>query len=209
MSTHLFRISACWVLLACSWIGQQPTATAVLAAEPCPDEALTRGVYNNYSFNFVIRIPEPLVGVWNSGRCASGPDGCTCMADHGRIIPRTPEPYQRERHIEVSAGYPIDPTDSTSELMASRWIAGLRNKGRKHRISIDGPNPVTLDRVNARRAKVRYYDPDLRRWTVEEFVVAVNKDSEYSLGLRTPEVSYGKDRAAFDSVVKSFRWLRQ
>ena len=85
-----------------------------------------------------------------------------------------------------------------------RRIVGLRRKGHKHRVSVDGPIAVTLDRVNPRRAKVGYYDPDLRRWTVEEFVEAVKKGAEYSLYLRTPEVSYEKGRGVFDAVVKSF-----
>ena len=41
-------------------------------------------------------IPEGYEGFWNSARCASDAGGCTCMSDHGRIIPLSHEPYEDE-----------------------------------------------------------------------------------------------------------------
>src|SRR5437899_7285629 len=58
------------------------------AEETCPDTRGWTGKYTNHSYGFAITIPSHLQGFWNSARCVSGPDGCTCMSDHGRIIPR-------------------------------------------------------------------------------------------------------------------------
>jgi hypothetical protein len=174
--------------------------------EPCPDETLSRGFYRNRSYGFAITIPKSLTGLWNSARCSSVGGNCVCMSDHGRIVPLTPEPYEPERHVEVYAGYAMDPDDSTALSNAQARVAGLRQKGRKHSVSVRGPFKIALDGVDARRARVRYYDENLRRWTIEEFVEAVKDGVEYSLYLRTSDVGYRRNRIFFYQVLNSFRW---
>ena len=61
---------------------------------------------------------------------ASDAGGCTCMSDHGRIIPLSHEPYEDERFEE--AGWP----DSLIRLSVEekrRQAAALQKKAREKR----------------------------------------------------------------------------
>jgi len=61
-----------------------------------------------------------------------------------------------------------------------------------------------LASLPAQRVVVRYYDETLKAWVVEDFIEALRNGVEYSLDLRTKEMSYEPDRRVFDSVVESF-----
>ena len=73
------------VLLCCLLVCALPAGAA---AADCPYAAL-RGTYRNHTHGFVVQIPAPLAGYWNSAACTPGEGSmpCICMGDHGRDLP--------------------------------------------------------------------------------------------------------------------------
>jgi hypothetical protein len=172
----------------------------------CPDTRSWTGRYVNYSYGFTVVIPHNVKGFWNSARCVSGSDGCTCMSDHGRIIPLSAEPYEPERHIEVYAGYAADLDDPTVRQAVNKTLGSIRQRGRADSVTVLKQSNVTLATLKARRVVVRYFDDKLNTWMIEDFVEALRSHHiEYSVYLRTREEAYKRDLRVFDSVVNSFR----
>jgi len=129
------------------------------------------------------------------------------MQDHGRIIPLTPEPYEPERHMEVNAGFALEP-DETLSAEVSQILAGIRrNSG--GRFELRGRTKLLLDGVTAERVIVKYYETKTKKWEIEDLVEALQGGIEYTLYLKTPANSYEHDRAAFDSFVQSFKFSRK
>ncbi|HXP46282.1 MAG TPA: hypothetical protein VN810_03335 [Terriglobales bacterium] len=159
----------------------------------------------NYSYGFSVVIPKGLKGFWNSAVCVSGPDGCTCMSDHGRIIPLTAEPYEPERHIEVYAGYAADLDEPTVEQEVDKRLGWIRESSREGSVRVLRQSSTTLAGLKSQRVVVRYYDKKLNQLMVEDFVEALRRgDVEYSLYLRTSENAYDHDRKVFDNVIGTF-----
>ncbi len=175
------------------------------AAAPCPDTVTWTGKYVNYSYGFSVVIPIGFKGFWNSARCFAGRDGCTCMSDHGRIIPLSAEPFEPERHIEVFAGYAADLDEPTVKAEVDKHLQWIRERSRQGSVSVLKQSSMTLAGLKAQRVAVRYYDKKLNQWMVEDFVEALRKrDVEYSVSLRTTEKAYEHDRTTFENVLASF-----
>jgi hypothetical protein len=170
----------------------------------CPDDKAWTGRYRNYSYGFTIVIPRGMKGFWNSASCVSRPDGCTCMQDHGRIIPLTPEPSEPERYIEAYADNGADLDESTVAEAVKSHLRGIRERSREKSVQIRKRTGITLASLKGERAAVRYYDAKLQAWMMEDFVELLRGGVEYSLYLRTPEKTYEHDRGVFDTVVASF-----
>jgi len=172
----------------------------------CPDAVSSTGKYENYSYGFTVVIPKNVKGFWNSAMCVSRADGCTCMSDHGRIIPLSAEPYEPERHIEVYAGYAADFDDPTVQQEVDKHVDWVRERSRENSVTVVSQSNLLLGGLKARRAVVRYFDKKLNAWMIEDTVEALRRrDIEYSVYLRTREEAYKQDVSVFDSVVRSFR----
>jgi len=175
------------------------------SAVPCPDTVAWAGKYVNYSYGFSVVIPKGLKGFWNSAVCVPGPDGCTCMSDHGRIIPLTAEPYEPDRHIEVYAGYAADLDEPTVKQEVDRRLKRIGKRSREGSLSVLKQSNITLAGLKSQRVVVRYYDNKLNQSMVEDFIEALRRgDVEYSLYLRTSDRAYEHDRKVFDSVIGTF-----
>lgn len=200
------------ILLA---VGQNRTAPNHLGNEmqnsehsaECPDDHPWTGTYENYNYHFVVVIPQNLKGYWNSAACSKGADGCTCMQDHGRIIPLASEPHEPERHIEVYAGYStVDEDTRRSPLEqevedALRWI---RKRTADNKIEIRRNSRYRIAGLEGRRIVVRYFDKELRRWQIEDRVEVLRGEVKYSLYLRTREEHFRQDLPIFTAVLSSF-----
>jgi hypothetical protein len=176
------------------------------AALTCPDSFAWTGKYVNYSYGFSVVIPTGFKGYWNSAACVAAPDGCTCMSDHGRIIPLTAEPYEPERHIEIYAGYASDLDEPTVAGEVDRNLKRIGKRSRDGSVSALKQSSVNLGGLKAQRVAARYYDSRLDQWMVEDFIEALRDgDVEYSVYLRTSEGNYEHDRNALESVVSTFK----
>jgi len=172
----------------------------------CPDTVPWTGKYENYDYGFSVVIPKTVRGFWNSAVCVSRPGGCTCMSDHGRIIPLSTEPSEAERHIEVYAGYAADLDDPTVQQEVDKHLDWIRERSREDSVTVLSQSNFLLGGLKARRAVVRYFDKTLNTWMIEDAVEALRRrDIEYSVYLRTREEAYKQDVRVFESVVKSFR----
>jgi hypothetical protein len=169
----------------------------------CPDDKAWTGKYTSDSYGFTIVIPTGLKGFWNSARCVSRADGCTCMQDHGRIIPLT-QPSEPERYVEAYANNGADLDEPTVAEAVKSHLRGIRERSREKSVQIRKRSDITLANLRGQRALVRYYDAKLQVWMMEDFVELLRGGVEYSLYLRTPEETYELDRAVFDTVVASF-----
>jgi hypothetical protein len=172
----------------------------------CPDTVSWTGKYTNYDYGFTVVIPKSVTGFWNSAACVSGPGGCTCMSDHGRIIPLGTEPDEPERHIEVYAGYAADLDDPTVQQEVDKHVDWARERSRDDSVTVASQSNLLLAGLTARRTVVRYFDKKLNTWMIEDFVEALrDRNIEYSVYLRTRAEAYKHDVPVFESVVKSFR----
>lgn len=172
----------------------------------CPDTLSSTGRYENHSYGFSVVIPKNVQGLWNSAMCVSGADGCTCMSDHGRIIPLGSEPYEPERHIEMYAGYAADLDAPTVQQEIDKHVEWVRERSRQDSVAILRQSNRRLGGLKARRAVLRYFDKKLDAWMIEDVVEALRgRDIEYSVYLRTREKAYKQDVRVFESVVNSFR----
>jgi hypothetical protein len=192
------------IILSSGVAGSQQATRVGDAA--CPDTVSWTGRYVNHSYGFIVVIPKNVKGFWNSARCISGPDGCTCMSDHGRIIPLSAEPYEPERHIEVYAAYAADLDDPTVQQEVNKRLDWIRERSRADSVAVLKQSNLLLAGLKARRVVVRYFDKQLNTWMIEDLVEALRgRDIEYSVYLRTREEVYKEDLRVFDSVVDSFR----
>ena len=171
----------------------------------CPDTHAWTGKYKNYSYGFTIVIPKDLKAFWNSATCVSGPDGCTCMSDHGRIIPLSAEPYEPERHIEVYAGFAADLDKPTVSAEITKHLEWVRERSRDNNTEVRERSNVIVGGLKGERVVVRYYDNKLNAWLIEDFIELIRRDINYSLYLRTKEENYDNDRPKFDAIISSFR----
>jgi hypothetical protein len=184
---------------------QQPSnGSASTTVEECPDTHGWTGRYKNISYGFNITIPESYEGFWNSARCVSGADGCTCMSDHGRIIPLSHEPYENERHIEVYASHGAELDEPTVAQAVTQNIRRISERARSNSLNIRKRSGITLAGVRGERVVVRYYDKRVKAWLVEDFIELLKDGDKYSLYLRTSRKNFEHDRRIFEAVVASF-----
>lgn len=183
---------------------QSGNGSTSLTVEQCPDTHAWTGKYKNSSYGFSIVIPEGYQGFWNSARCLSGADGCTCMSDHGRIIPLSHEPYEDERHIEAYASHGAELDEPTVAQAVTQRLTWIRKRGRRHSLTVRKRLGVTVAGRRGERVVVSYYDKRTRAWLVEDFIELLKDGDEYSLYLRTPRTDYEHDRHIFEVVVASF-----
>jgi len=175
------------------------------AAAPCPDTVEWTGKYVNYSYGFSVAIPTGFKGFWNSARCVAGSEGCTCMSDHGRIIPLSSERSESERYIEVYAGYAAELDEPTVKAEVDEQLQWIDRRSREGSVSVLKQSAMILAGLRAQRVVVRYYDKKLNQWMIEDFVEALRRgDVEYSLYLRTNDEEYQHDRKIFESVLGTF-----
>jgi len=186
-------------------IKQQPGNGSVgSTVEQCPDTHGWTEKYENTSYGFTITIPEGFQGFWNSAPCTSDAEGCTCMSDHGRIIPLSQKPYEHERHIEVFASHGADLDEPTVAQAIAQHLKWIRKRARRHGLMVRKRLGVTVDGVRGEHVVVRYYDKRMKAWLVEDFIELLKDGSEYSLCLRTPRKNYEHDMQIFDVLVASF-----
>lgn len=169
----------------------------------CPDTVPSTGKYENGSYDFSIVIPKSFKAYWNSARCVPDGDDCVCMSDHGRIIPLTAEPYEPERHIEVYAGYTLEP-DATIQDEVNDRIKAIRKAAARGSVTIRRRSKLTIAGLAAERAVVHYYDPTLKKTMIEDFIETRYANASYSLYLRTPAKAYTADAKIFEAVTESF-----
>ena len=204
------RLSFVVALFACAPLALVAESAAQQASRPssveqCPDQRSWTGKYKNYDFGFSIVIPAALKGFWNSAACASGPDGCTCMPDHGRIIPLGGEPYEPGRHMEAYAGYAAHLDKPTLAGLVDSHLQGVREWQGTEKMDVRERSKIALAGLHGERVVVRYYNIKLKRWMMEDFIEILRwGDVEYSLYLRTREDAYIQDRAIFDAMVATF-----
>jgi hypothetical protein len=188
---------------------QQPgNAGASPTIEQCPDTHAWTGKYENRSYGFSIVIPEGYEGFWNSARCFSNSDGCTCMSDHGRIIPLSHEPYEDERHIEAYASHGAELDEPTVTQAVTQRLRQIAEHSRRHSLTVRKRSAVTVAGVRGERVVVSYYDKRMKAWLVEDFIALLKDGDEFSLYLRTPAKNYERDRHIFEGVVVSFAFER-
>lgn len=169
----------------------------------CPDTVPWTGKYENHSYDFSIVIPTPFKAYWNSARCVPDGDDCVCMSDHGRLIPLTAEPYKPERHIEVYAGYVLEPDTTIHDEVTDR-IKAIRGAAARGSVTILRRFKLVIAGLPAERAVVRYYDRKLKKTMVEDLIETRYADASYSLYLRTDAKAYPNDGKIFDAVTRSF-----
>ena len=205
----MLLLAACTPIVMGSQEQQRHGKSQEAAESSCPDTHAWTGKYVNYSYGFSVVIPEGYKGFWNSAVCVAGPDGCTCMSDHGRIIPLTAEPYEPERHIEVFASYGADLDELTVKQAVDKRLERIRKRSREGSVSVLKQSTITLAGLRSQRVLVRYYDEKLNQMMVEDFVEAIRRRSvQYSLYLRTTEKAYTHDRSVFDNVIATFTLRR-
>lgn len=215
-SVYVSRASCFGLVLAhaaaMAWSFGYPPSKLPLSTQTdppaCPDQILSRGKYRNDYYKFSLRIPDGYEGLWNSVRCSGpGPD-CTCMSDHGRIIPLTKEPYAPQRHIEIFAGYPAEAEDATVTQQVEEHLSWIRERSADNTMTILHHSRMKLAGVPAERVVVRYYDQSLQRWWREDRVESLRNGVAYMLYLRTSEETYPQDRSVFQAVLTSFAFLK-
>jgi hypothetical protein len=188
-------------------VGSVPRAALAMQVSPpkgpsqCPDRVAWSGRYDNHSYGFSIVIPANLQGYWNSAACVDATDGCTCMSDHGRIIPLSTERDGPERHIEAYAGFAIEPT---LRQETNQHLRSIQQRSRAHGLGVRKRSNTRIAGLNGERMLMRYYDLELKSWRVEEFIELRRDDVEYSLCLDTTQQAYEQDRIVFNAVVASF-----
>jgi hypothetical protein len=180
----------------------QPHAT-------CPDEVPSKGIYVNHSYGFSIFIPDGLAGFWNSARCVSQANECTCMSDHGRIIPLSKRINVPDRQIEAYADYGSDLENGTVAEAVASELRAIRGSSVAGTMTVFRREVIKLSALKARRVAVKYRDKQSKNWMVEDFVDAMRKDVRYFLYLRTPQQEYAQDRTAFDRIVGSFALVHE
>jgi hypothetical protein len=171
----------------------------------CPDEIPWTGKYIDYDYGFSIVIPAGLQGFWNSARCAKQGHECTCMSDHGRIIPLSTRTDGPDRQIEAYADYGAELESGTvSEAMASN-MQSIRDRSEANRVEVLRKHVTKLDKLSAERYVVRYSDKRSNIWMIEDFAEAMGNGVRYMLYLRTPESTYTQDRPLLERIISSFR----
>jgi hypothetical protein len=86
-----------------------------------------------------------------------------------------------------------------------KHLERIRTRSREGSVSVLKHSTITLAGLKSQRVVVRYYDKDLNRSMVEDFIEALRKGSvEYSIYLRTTQEAYPHDRNVFDDVVGTF-----
>jgi hypothetical protein len=170
----------------------------------CPDEVSWKGMYVNHSYGFSIFIPNGLAGLWNSARCVSHNNECTCMSDHGRIIPLSKGTGGPDRQIEAYADYGAELEIGTATEAATSELTAIRESSMAGTMTVLSRTPMKLGGLHAWHVVVRYSDKKSKNWMVEDFIDAVNRGVRYLLYLRTPEQEYAHDRITFNRIVGSF-----
>jgi hypothetical protein len=190
---------------------QSPKKSTSEKISACPDARAWTGKYQNYSYGFSIVIPQGLRGFWNSAGCIENSDGCTCMSDHGRIIPLGSEPREDEpeRHIEAYAGYAAHIYPVVLSEAVKSHLDRIRERSRDKSMKIRKRVRVTVAGLNGQRFVVRYFAVKSQTWMVEDFIELLRGDVEYDLYLRTPEGNYEHDQSVFDNVIASFRLTKR
>jgi hypothetical protein len=186
---------------------QRPSNRAsASAAEACPDTHAWTGKYENFSYRFSIVIPDGYKGFWNSARCMSDGENCTCMSDHGRIIPLSAEPYEEERHVEVFASHGAELDEPTVAQGVKQHLQGIRQRSRKQSMTVRSQVKTSVSGWPGRRVIVHYYDKKIKGWFVEDFVEMLKDGDEFTVYLRTPQKDYEKDKEIFERILASFRF---
>jgi hypothetical protein len=127
------------------------------------------------------------------------------MPDHGRIIPLGHEPYEPERHMEAYAGYAAYLDKPTLAGLVNGQMQDIRKRSGKDKTDVRERSKIVLGGLHGERVVVRYYDTELKRSMVEDFVEMLRwGDVEYSLYLRTRQDTYTRDRVIFDAMIASF-----
>ena len=153
-------------------------------------------------------IPDGYKGFWNSAKCVSDGRNCTCMSDHGRIIPLGAEPYEEERHVEVYASHGAELEKPTVAEAVKQHLGWIRKHSREKSVTFLIRLKLTVDGRLGQRVPVRYYDKKARHWFVEDFIEVLKDGDEFSLFLRTPRENYMEDKAIFEAIVATFRFKR-
>jgi hypothetical protein len=166
-------------------------------------------MYVNHSYGFSIFIPNGLAGLWNSARCVSQDNECTCMSDHGRIIPLSKRTHGPDRQIEAYADYSSEPESGTVTEAVTSELTAIRQSSMAGTMTVLRRKEVKLGGLDARRIAVEYRDKRSKNRMVEDFIDAIRENVRYLVYLRTPEQGYARDRIAFDQIVGSFTLVHE
>lgn len=198
----LFLCVTCVSVIAASKQDQHKSST------PCRDSIPTSGTYSNGQYGFSFQVPKGLQGLWNSARCGAD---CSCMSDHGRVVPLTRE-ARPDRHIEVFAAYannldkPITNDTEGTDAEAAWRLDTYRGQSANQAVTLLQRGRAILDGVNARRLLVSYRDKNSGDDTEIDEIVVVKGGILYLVDLTTTPADYATDRKTFKAVVASFRW---
>lgn len=176
--------------------------------EICPDTHAWTGEYRNFSYGFTIVIPKGYKGFWNSARCVSDGKNCTCMSDHGRIIPLSGEPYEEERHVEAYASHGAELNEPTVTEAVKRDLSSVSERSKPASVRVLKQAKINLAGQPGSRVLVQYYDKKIQRWFLEDFVEVLKDGDRFSLYLRTPRNHYKKDKPIFEAVLTSFKFKK-
>ena len=196
------RLLCAFTLLICVAALAQPSNPRADNSVSCPDDHPYTGLRENWTFGFTIVIPENLKGHWNSAACHKGSDGCTCMGDHGTLIPLVTGAQDFGRQIEFYAE--LDSSDEHNlARLVTKWLRSPRESAREH-TKIQKRTSYRLGGLNAERVVIRYYDPGLKAWYIEDFVVALRDGTVYTPYLRTLPMNYAQDLLLFNRILATF-----
>jgi len=197
--THVKTLAAIGLLTIVCFTQNANTQTGSSKGNSaCPDDKTYTGKYRNLVFGFSIIIPAGLKGYWNSARCA--PDerfGCVCMGDHGRFIP-----LANEASIEAFVGYQMEPEWNASEHEKSE-ISSLREQKDIQQLTVISSRQFRLGRLTGRRFIVEFVQNNQK--VVRDHIIALQKDVEYELILRTTASRYRDDTMQFEKVIASWK----
>lgn len=199
-------LAAVLALALTNGLNQQTTDVGPAGGSVCPDAKSWTGKYTNHSYGFAIVIPSDLKGFWNSAGCVEDHGGCTCMSDHGRIVPLDPgaPEVKSERYIEVYAGYAAHLDSVTVPEAVKSHMDWIRERSRPGNIRVRKRISVSVAGLKGEHLVVRYLDAKSKGWMVEDFIELLREDIEYDLYLRTPRQTYEHDRSIFNTMVASF-----
>lgn len=137
------------------------------------------------------------------------------MGDHGLVIPLSSEPYERQRHIEIDAGYnSLEQADIGT--VAEERLRRVRDGAAKDTVEVLHRGAVSLGGVGGLRITVRYQDDALQQQMIEDALLFLRTGDRgeaipayyVSIYLRTPVRSYQSDRHVFEALIATVRFTR-